>query len=933
MLSAFRYLLVPDSRVAYHSKMPFRRLCFASTLVVFLSLLQSASAQISKGHQILIDRGFQIMGLTQPDNYFHLDTYTNAGYTTVAFSTDSTGNLGPISTFVGDAPGFPWARWAPNETNMPGTGTGFTGNGSEYSRTNEIPYLSQLVAIQLADEWNLNDDATRTRLVNWMNAEHTNWPNAILYHNNWGYQIGDAQLVDYINRAHPDMLSFDTYPWESVWDVNAPNHIGSAIPGPGSFQLKQWFSELRQYREYARGAGIPMAIWRQTWHGVQDYDQHVYRDPSPSEFRLNTYAAIAFSVKFINDFTYNTSAGSLFTKIYNGSGDSQTNANGFYAEAAEVNRRVKNWGNTLVRLTPISVEGIPGYTTSMMFIRGKGANGTLTTIPDGFTGDQDNGGANATYTDWVYQRNDPYLTNNWTVTNPGSKNNGYPGDVIVSWFKPLDESFDGADYTNELYMMVVNGLTDPTGTAADCLQQITLNFHSSLGAVQMLNPNTGLAELQTLPLVNGLRQLVLNLNGGEAALFKFADGAPFVGAQSVPVTGAPVITIHPMSRVKVAGTQAIFDVRAMGTGPLSYRWQFNGVDIVGATTNTYTKAMVQASDAGNYSVIVGNSSGSVTSSIASLSIISAQPFFYEPFNYTNVGASVSSNTPANWSYGTGTLANDLNVATGNLTYPGLQASLGNSVTNGGSGLGVRRLFGTNLSSGTIYFSALFKIGNLGYGSGGWNGLSSQVGALTASDNASFRLAVLVKSNSASGYVFGLQKGGSGVTSVFDTTEYHTNDTVLLVGKYDFTTSPNTVSLWINPSASTFGETPPSGYLTANTGSDGFVIDRFNFRQNTATSVPALMQWDELRLGASWLDVTALQLPVVTTLSGVTRLNNGAFQFQYSATNVQGGSIYTSTNLIQWAPIGSATQVSPGVYQFIDNGATNRPQRFYQLRSP
>jgi hypothetical protein len=38
------------------------------------------------------------------------------------------------------------------------------------------------------------------------------------------------------------------------------------------------------------------------------------------------------------------------------------------------------------------------------------------------------------------------------------------------------------------------------------------------------------------------------------------------------------------------------------------------------------------------------------------------------------------------------------------------------------------------------------------------------------------------------------------------------------------------------------------------GSDGS-IDRFNIRQNTAASVPAAMQWDELRIGTSWASVT------------------------------------------------------------------------------
>ncbi|HKQ39064.1 MAG TPA: hypothetical protein VJ063_13385, partial [Verrucomicrobiae bacterium] len=105
--------------------------------------------------------------------------------------------------------------------------------------------------------------------------------------------------------------------------------------------------------------------------------------------------------------------------------------------------------------------------------------------------------------------------------------------VIISWFKPLDETFDGPTYSNQVYFMVVNGLTDPAGTAADCLQEIRLNFAfpASITSLDMLNSTNGQVQTQTLPLVaNGSRrQLVLNLNGGDAALFKPSSGAPFVG--------------------------------------------------------------------------------------------------------------------------------------------------------------------------------------------------------------------------------------------------------------------------------------------------------------------------------------------------------------------------------------------------------------------
>src|SRR2546428_5751722 len=76
----------------------------------------------------------------------------------------------------------------------------------------------------------------------------------------------------------------------------------------------------------------------------------------------------------------------------------------------------------------------------------------------------------------------------------------------------------------------------------------------------------------------------------------------------------------------------------------------------------------------------------------------AAQLLYEPFDYSNIGGPVSSNTPANWAYG-GTGANDLSVVNGSLFYSGLASPLGNSVTNGGAGLGVRRLLGTSVNSG------------------------------------------------------------------------------------------------------------------------------------------------------------------------------------------------------------------------------------------
>jgi hypothetical protein len=524
-----------------------RNRLFAGTLALAAAVPCSpiASAQLSKGHMILLNRGLQIEGMTTADNYFHPATFSNANYTAVCFLWDSSGNLGPISTFTGPPPGSPWGRWAGDENNMPGDGV----NANGVPRDNEIPFLNQLVGVQLGDEWNLNDTNTLNRLVNWFNSVRTNWPDTILYHNNWGGQIADPQLADYVTRAQPDMLCFDTYPWQSVYDATQPNSTGPPIPGPGSTLVANWFGYLRQDREYARGAGIPLGVYRQTFHAVQDYNTTVYRDPSPSELRLSTFAPLAFNAKFIADFTYNTGAASLFTNAFGGAGDSFTNANGLYGEITDINKRARNLGRALTRLTAISTEAFVGYTTSILILRGKDASGNPTPVPIGFMSQT------ATNTYWQRGLNDPFLAA-WGVTNTAHiKNNGYPGDVVIAWFKLLHEALDGTGYNGQLYFMVVNALTDPAGTAADCKQRITLDFNNPPQTTAvLLDPATGLLQTNNLTYALGNWRLTLDLNGGDAALFKLQTGAPFAGfVTPAPAKLTPLKTANGLS-FSVSGT-------------------------------------------------------------------------------------------------------------------------------------------------------------------------------------------------------------------------------------------------------------------------------------------------------------------------------------------------------------------------------------------
>jgi lysophospholipase L1-like esterase len=87
---------------------------------------------------------------------------------------------------------------------------------------------------------------------------------------------------------------------------------------------------------------------------------------------------------------------------------------------------------------------------------------------------------------------------------------------------------------------------------------------------------------------------------------------------------ALTITTQPQSQTVTAGQTATFSVAATGTAPLTYQWQKNNSNISGATGLSYTTAAVSSGDNGStYRVIVSNSSGSVTSYAATLTVSGA----------------------------------------------------------------------------------------------------------------------------------------------------------------------------------------------------------------------------------------------------------------------------------------------------------------------
>lgn len=88
---------------------------------------------------------------------------------------------------------------------------------------------------------------------------------------------------------------------------------------------------------------------------------------------------------------------------------------------------------------------------------------------------------------------------------------------------------------------------------------------------------------------------------------------------------APTISSHPQSQTVPTGLNATFSVVASG-GTLSYQWQRNTIDILNATSASYTLNNVALSDSGAiFRVIVTNTTGSTPSNPATLTVTTNQP--------------------------------------------------------------------------------------------------------------------------------------------------------------------------------------------------------------------------------------------------------------------------------------------------------------------
>src|SRR5882762_1883272 len=141
--------------------------------------------------------------------------------------------------------------------------------------------------------------------------------------------------------------------------------------------------------------------------------------------------------------------------------------------------------------------------------------------------------------------------------------------------------------------------------------------------------------------------------GTRTGTLTLTDNAPN-SPQTVSLTGtggtassAPTITTQPANQTVTAGQTATFVVAASGTSPLTYQWRKNATAISGATSSSYTTPATTSSDNGaQFTAVVSNSAGSVTSNTATLTVNSAAGLSLSPTSLTFGSLAVGTSSAA-----------------------------------------------------------------------------------------------------------------------------------------------------------------------------------------------------------------------------------------------------------------------------------------------
>ncbi len=455
------------------------------------------------------------------------------------------------------------------------------------------------------------------------------------------------------------------------------------------------------------------------------------------------------------------------------------------------------------------------------------------------------------------------------------------------------------------------------------------------------------------------------------------NGTNLINALAPP-PARPAFTSQPSSLTVTNGANVTFSATASGQTPLNYQWLFNGANlssggnISGTRTNLLSIMAVTTNNAGNYSLVVTNSYGSATSSVAVLAVGFAPAFSAQPASLdisagsqAVFGATVGGSAPLVYQW----RRNGTNLVNG----PGVSGATSNvltlaAVTTNSSGnynLSVTNGFGAATSSVVTLTVTLPAPGITLVSSSNPSGFKSAV-AFTAGltpTNATGMIQFLTN-----GAVFNIEPlaGGLAVSTNLATLPRGTN-LIAAVYSGDSNDSPatNTLAQIVTnhpPAATPAFYSRLAGYpldiLVANLATnwsdpDGDTVSLAAVGVSTngvtvTNNAGTLVYFDTNNVndqffctitdgwgGSNYqtVHIAIILTNTIPTILSVAKSSSGTVTLDLAGAPDDTYVLETATNLISpanWQPWATNIMGTNGVWQFTDMEGTNLPNRFYRL---
>jgi hypothetical protein len=320
------------------------------------------------------------------------------------------------------------------------------------------------------------------------------------------------------------------------------------------------------------------------------------------------------------------------------------------SQAGNYSVSVSNAAQTVVSMDALLVVNVPVRITNQpVNITTNGGAGVTATFTVGAAG------TTPLFYQWYYQSNPLSAATNSSLvfSNVSASQNGIYRVVVSNSFSSVTSQDVTLAVTDPpVFSQVPANITAVVGSS------VTFTTMVSGSAPLWLQWRKGFITQITpfMLITNGMSTFTLaNIQTNDAGQYRcFATNAARPGGVlsnpgTLGVIAPPFFVANPTNRVVNVGSNASFSVTLSGTAPFIYQWQFNGANLLNATNLILALTNLQASQEGDYQVVVTNVAGKATSQPASLSVL-FPPVLSDPQLIPNTGFKMLLRGNRNYTY-------------------------------------------------------------------------------------------------------------------------------------------------------------------------------------------------------------------------------------------------------------------------------------------